>query len=209
MLQKNHWPPAHGSSPSMCSRGVHGAEAQLRGAALQGSRPGEPVIMQGTPGCHRQACPGLARLCRGPVHEYVRLGAQVCMGCVHAACLRARQPVDAEQVAISGLHCVLLQRIPLWVHQRCAQLWAACLQGQQQAGTRGLRPAAIKGAPDMGGSAGSFGWGKELWHVARCFALTDSITAAASSACSILAGIGGLRRARGSSLTALSARQVT
>ncbi len=61
----------------------------------------------------------------------------------------------------------------------------------------------------MDGSAGSIGWGKELWHVARCVALTDSSTAAASSACSILAGIGALRRARGCSPAALLPRQAT
>ncbi len=143
--------------------------------------------------------------------EHMRLCAPVCMGRADVTRPRARQPVDAEQVAVSGVHCVLLQRVALRVHQRCMQRVALILHSMLALPSAGrirrTPPAARKGAPDMGGSAGSFGWGKEFWHVARCVALTDDSTAAASSACSILAGSGSLRRARGSSLAALLPRQ--
>lgn len=132
--------------------------------------------------------------------------------CSDAACLGARQPVNAEQVAISGLHSVLLQCIALRAHERCMRHQAHAMH----AGHAGRCMAALaaprcsrKGAPAMVGYTRSFSGGNVLRQAVRRAALSSSTAAAASSACGIWAAVLSEHLARSCSLAALGSARDT
>ncbi len=116
MLQEHHRPPA---PPELRHAHAAASEIPLPRAAGQASQWSCGHTTSGATGRHALALRHHA--------EHVRLCAPVCMGRADVAYPRARQPVDAEQVAVSGLHCVLLQRVALRVHQRCMQQVALSL----------------------------------------------------------------------------------